>query len=137
ERMGEGAFEVRSPIDREMLLGRFAAGTAAHAHEAIEAARAAQPAWAATLWQERVHRLRRAAALISERAYEIGAALAIEVGKNRMEALGEVQETADLIDWYCGQMEANEGFARDLPDDPLAGFASRNRSVLKPFGPWV
>ena len=35
--------------------------------------------------------------LIEERVYEIGAALALEVGKNRMEALGEAQETADLI----------------------------------------
>jgi 1-pyrroline-5-carboxylate dehydrogenase len=137
ERAGEGAFEVRSPIDRDLLLGRFAAGTPAHAADALAAARAAFPGWAATLWQERVHRLRRAAALITERAYEIGAAVALEVGKNRMEALGEVQETADLIEWYCGQMDANEGFVRDLPDDPLAGFTSRNRSVLKPYGAWV
>jgi 1-pyrroline-5-carboxylate dehydrogenase len=26
---------------------------------------------------------------------------------------------------------------RDLPDDPLAGWRSRNRSVLKPWGPWI
>jgi 1-pyrroline-5-carboxylate dehydrogenase len=137
EREGEGTFEVRSPIDREMLLGRFASGGATHVTEAVAAARAAFPAWSATLWQERVHRLRRAAALISERAYDIGAAVALEVGKNRMEALGEVQETADLIEWYCGQMEANEGFVRDLPPDPLAGYTSRNRSVLRPYGAWA
>jgi 1-pyrroline-5-carboxylate dehydrogenase len=63
--------------------------------------------------------------------------MALEVGKNRMEALGEVQETADLFSWYCDQMEANEGFARNLPNDPLAGFVSRNRTVLKPHGVWA
>jgi 1-pyrroline-5-carboxylate dehydrogenase len=130
-------FEVRSPIDRDWLLGRFARGGAQDARDAVAAARAASTAWAATPWQERVRLLRKAAGLIEERVYEIGAALALEVGKNRMESLGEVQETADLIAWYCGQMEANHGFVRDLPDDPLAGFRSRNRSVLKPYGVWA
>ncbi len=130
-------FEGRSPIDRDWRLGRFARGTARDAHDAVAAARDAFPAWAATPWQERVRMLRRAAALIEERVYDIGAALALEVGKNRMESLGEVQETADLIAWYCDQMESNAGFVRDLPNDPLPGFTSRNRSILKPHGVWA
>ncbi len=136
-RLAEATFEVRSPIDRDWLIGRFQAGTAQHADAAIAAARDAFPAWAARPWQERVRLARRAAALIEERVYDIGAAVALEVGKNRMESLGEVQETADLIAWYCDQMEANSGFARELPNDPLAGFISRNRTVLKPYGAWV
>src|SRR5690606_10577240 len=63
--------------------------------------------------------------------------VALEVGKNRMEAIGEVQETADLVNWYCDQMEQNAGFMRDLPNDPVKGFVSRNRTVLKPYGPWA
>ena len=82
-------------------------------------------------------RVRKAAALIEARVYEIGAAVALEVGKNRMESLGEVQETADLMAWYCDQMEANAGFVRDLPNDPVPGATSRNRSVLKPHGAWA
>ena len=35
--------------------------------------------------------------LIEERVYDIAAALSLEVGKNRMEALGEAQETADFF----------------------------------------
>jgi 1-pyrroline-5-carboxylate dehydrogenase len=54
-----------------------------------------------------------------------------------MESLGEVQETADLIRWYCEQMQANGGFDRSLPNDPLRGYVSRNRTVLKPYGVWV
>jgi len=130
-------FEVRSPIDRDWLLGRFPRGGAAEADAAVRAARAAFAGWAATPWQERVRLLRRVGALIEERVYEIGAAVALEVGKNRMESLGEVQETADLFYWYCDQMEANGGFVRELPNDPLPGFASRNRSVLKPYGAWA
>jgi acyl-CoA reductase-like NAD-dependent aldehyde dehydrogenase len=136
-REAASTFEVRSPIDRDWLLGRFAQGTRGDVEDAVAAARAAFPAWAATPWRERVAMLRRAAALIEERVYEVSAAVALEVGKNRMESLGEVQETADLIAWYCDQMEANAGFDRALPDDPLPGFTSRNRSVLKPYGAWA
>jgi 1-pyrroline-5-carboxylate dehydrogenase len=136
-RPGRTHFEVRSPIDRDWLLGRFARGSAQDAADAVAAAVGAQQAWAATPWRERVRLLRRVAALIEERVYDISAAVALEVGKNRMESLGEVQETADLFSWYCDQMEANEGFDRALPNDPLAGFVSRNRTVLKPYGAWA
>ena len=59
--------------------------------------------------------------------YAISAAVAVEVGKNRMEAIGEVQETADLIDWYADRMEEADGFDRPLADDPLPNFKSHNR----------
>ena len=136
-RAGRTLFEVRSPIDRDWLLGRFARGSVQDAADAVTAAVNAYQGWATTPWRERVRLLRRVAALIEERVYEISAAVALEVGKNRMESLGEVQETADLFSWYCDQMEANAGFDRALPDDPLAGFVSRNRTVLKPYGAWA
>jgi len=136
-RQSATTFEVRSPIDRDLVLARFPSGGTQEAHDAVAAANRAFPAWAATPWHERVRLLRRAAASIEERVYEISAAVALEVGKNRMESLGEVQETADLITWYCDQMEANDGFDRALPDDPLDGFRSRNRTLLRPYGAWA
>ena len=136
-RTTERHFEVRSPIDRDWLVGRFASASADDVGASVLAAQRAAPAWAATPWPERVRLLRRVAQLIEERVYDIGAAVALEVGKNRMESLGEVQETADLFTWYCDQMEANGGFDRRLADDPLRGWVSRNRSVLKPYGVWA
>ena len=136
-RLGRQEFESRSPIDRDRLLARFPRGTAQDASDAVAAARAAFRPWAATPWQERVELLRAAAKRIEARVYELGAAMALEVGKNRMEAIGEVQEAADLIGWYCDEMEENGGFLRYLPDDPVAGYASRNRTVLKPHGVWA
>jgi 1-pyrroline-5-carboxylate dehydrogenase len=135
--LGGDWFDVRSPVDTRVSIGRFALGGPAEAAAAAEAARRAVPAWAATPWRERLALLRRAAALIEERVYEFSAALAMEVGKNRMEALGEVQETADLITWYCDRMEEADGFDRALPDEPLVGLRSRNRTVLKPHGAWA
>ncbi len=129
--------EARSPIDQRLALGRFQAGDPAHAATAVTAAKRAFPAWSATPWPERVLHLRRAVQLIEERVYFIGAALALEVGKNRLESLGEAQETADLIAYYCDQMEANRGYERSMASDPLAGFVSENTSVLKPHGVWL
>ncbi len=137
DRRAEHWFEVRSPIDREWLLARFPKGDATDVRAAVSAASAAFPAWAATPVAERIALLRRAADLIEQRVYEISAAVALEIGKNRMEALGEVQETAELVRWYCDQMEENDGFVRDLPNEPLANFVSRNRTQLRPYGVWA
>ena len=130
-------FELRSPVDRDILLGRFQAGDASHADLAVRAAREAFPAWSRRPWRERVAILRRAAALIEERVWLLSACLASEVGKNRMESIGEVQETADLITWYCDRFEENDGFDKALPNDPLTGFTSRNRTMLRPYGVWA
>lgn len=130
-------FEDRSPSDTRVVLGVFQKGTPADAALALESARKAFPAWSKTSWQERVRILRKAADLIDERIYEIGAIMAMEVGKNRMEALGDAAETADLIRYSCDRMEASNGFLVEMGRDPLTGFHSTNFSVLRPYGVWV
>jgi 1-pyrroline-5-carboxylate dehydrogenase len=67
----------------------------------------------------------------------LGAAMALEVGKNRMESLGDVAETADLIRYSCFQMEKNDGFIVEMGRDPLVGFKATNYSVLRPYGVWL
>ena len=133
-RDGDGTFEKRSPIDGT-LVGTFARGTRADVRDAIAAARTAFPAWGGRPWQERVALLRRAADLISERQMELSALMAIEVGKNRLEALGDVEETADLIRWSCDMMEQSNGF--DRPMGNLGDASVHTRSVLKPHGVWA
>jgi 1-pyrroline-5-carboxylate dehydrogenase len=132
-REGEGWFEERSPIDRDMVIGEFAQATRQDVKDAIEAAKAAFPEWSGMLWRERVALLRKVADLISDRNFELAALMAIEVGKSRLEALGDVAESADLIRYYCDQMEQNEGF--EVPMDALSS-AEHNRSVMKPYGVW-
>ena len=133
ERTKAEQFEDRSPVDREIVLGRFQVGDRADARDAIAAARDAWPAWRDMPWQERVALLRRAADIISERQFVYAALMSLEVGKNRLEALGDVEETADLIRYYCQEMEENDGFDRRMgslsPDE-------HTRSVLKPHGVW-
>lgn len=130
-------FEDRSPVNTDLVLARMPKGSEEHARQALAAARKAFPGWSHTPWQERVKLLRRAAALIEERIFDLGAAMALEVGKNRMEALGDVQETADLINYSCYQMEKNDGFIVEMGKDPLVGYESKNVSVLRPYGVWL
>ena len=130
-------FENRSPINTEMVLGVFQKGSAEDAGMALSAARKAFPGWSSTPWQERVALMRKAADMIDERIFEISAAMALEVGKNRMESLGDVAETADLIRYSCYQMEKNGGFIVEMGRDPLVGYTSTNTSVLRPYGVWL
>jgi 1-pyrroline-5-carboxylate dehydrogenase len=81
--------------------------------------------------------VRRVGEIMEQRVYEIAAALALEVGKNRMEALGEAQETVDFFNHYADDFESHGGFDHELPNDPLASAVSRNRSVMRPYGVWV
>jgi len=133
-RMAPETFEKRSPVDGS-LVGRFAKGTRQDVRDAIAAARAAAPSWARTPWSERIAVMRRLADIISERQMELAALMGIEVGKNRLEALGDVEETADLIRYYCDQIQANDGF--DHPMGNLGDPTVHTRSVLKPHGVWA
>jgi 1-pyrroline-5-carboxylate dehydrogenase len=132
ERAGETEFELRSPIDAEVLVGRFAEGSRRDVRDAITAARSAQPRWNALGWERRVEIMTRAGDLISERLMEYGALMAIEVGKNRMEALGEVEESADLIRYYARIAVENRFYEK--PMDNLGDAATHTRSVLRPYG---
>lgn len=133
----QNRFDVRSPINQDWLLGTFQKGSASHAKAAIEAARKAVPVWSKTPWKERVRILRGAADNIDKRVYEIAAVISIEVGKNRMEALGDIAEAADLIRYACDQMEMNNGYVVKMGKDPLKGYTAKNISALKPYGVWL
>jgi len=121
----------RSPVDTTLVLGRFAAAAATHVDAAVAAARRAQRDWARRPWQERLLVLRRAASLIRQRKYELAALMSLEVGKSRLESMGDAEESADLIDYYCQQVEDADGFVR-----PMARITpvERNTDVLRPYG---
>jgi 1-pyrroline-5-carboxylate dehydrogenase len=130
-------FESRSPANTDQVLGVFQKGTEQDANLALAAARQAFWAWSHTPWQERIRLVRKAADLIDERIYAFAAVIAMEVGKNRTEALGDAAETADLFRYACDRMEANAGFITAMGRDPLAGYEASNVSILRPYGVWL
>lgn len=132
ERWGESEFEDQSPSDTRLVLGRFQEGDAGDVEAAVAAARRAFPAWSRVPYTERIALLRRAADILSERNVEWAVWVALEVGKNRLEALAEVEEAADLIRYYCSQMERHEGY--EEPMGPGTPPKEHTRSVLRPYG---
>ena len=132
-RTGDAWEEERSPIDHDVLIGRFARATEKDVDEAVSAAGKGYEEWSQRPWRQRVEILQGAAETISDRIYELSACTAFEVGKNRLEALGEVEEAADLIRYYCRMMTDNSGFAR--PMEKLSE-TEHTYSVLKPYGVW-
>ncbi len=127
-------FDDRSPIDTRILLGTFQSASREQTRDAIAAARAAYPSWSARPWAERVALLRRVAERIRERRWELSALMGYEAGKNRLECVGDVEESADLIDYYCKQVEEHHGFESTL--GKLAP-NEENESVLRPYGVWA
>ena len=137
DRFASEKFESRSPTNTDQVLGVFQKGTAQDANDAIAAARVAFPVWSGMPWQERVRLLRKAADIMDQRTIEIGAVLALDVGKNRMESLGDIAETADLVRYACYQMEKNDGYVVEMGRDPLVGYNATNVSALRPYGVWL
>ncbi|VQM79516.1 NADP-dependent glyceraldehyde-3-phosphate dehydrogenase [Streptococcus pneumoniae] len=92
----EQEITIYSPINQEEL-GTVPAMTQTEADEAMQAARAALPAWRALSAIERAAYLHKTAAILERDKEKIGTILAKEVAKGIKVAIGEVVRTADLI----------------------------------------
>jgi 1-pyrroline-5-carboxylate dehydrogenase len=130
----EQRFDDRSPIDTSIVLGTFQRGTREHVRSAVAAARAAYPGWSALPWQQRLVYVRRIADRIRKHRWDLSALMGYEVGKNRLECVGDVEEAADLISYYCDRIETHGGFVEKMS---ALGPGEENVSVLRPYGVWA
>ena len=88
ERWRDETYDEPSPIDKDIMIGRFSQATTQDVDDAVAAAKAFQLEWDRMGWQERVRILRNVADIMEERVFDLGALMAYEVGKSRLEALG-------------------------------------------------
>ena len=80
---------------------------------------------------ERTRILLKAADIMSEQKFLLAAMLAYENGKNRYEAMGDVDEAIDFMRYYSLNLIENQGFIR------FTGKGYKNeesQSVMKPYG---
>jgi 1-pyrroline-5-carboxylate dehydrogenase len=124
-------FERADPCDPARIVSRAHTAGPDVVADAVRAARAAQPGWAALPLAERSAALRRLAALIGERRVELAGVVSVETGKIRLEAVPEVQEGVDLIETYCADLESHDGYR--IPLGKLSE-AEDNMSVMLPYG---
>ena len=118
------------------VLGRVPFAGPDDVDRAIGAAGAAFPAWRDAGPERRGAILRRAAALIHERAAEIGRAMTLEEGKPLAEATGEAHRAATQLEVYCE--EARRAYGRIIPTDPGQVLSVRTGPVgpVGAFVPW-
>lgn len=133
-RTDRDTYEERSPIDSDVIVGRYSQATHQDIDDAVAAAEAFQPQWEAMGWESRRDLMLRAAEIMEEQVFELAALLTYEVGKNRLEALGDAAETIDFLRYYSKQITDNEGFVRKLSS---LGDNEENVSVLRPWGVWA
>lgn len=133
EIVSDQIFEVRSPSDTSIVLARFPLATKEQANQAISAARDAFSSWSQTPYKHRVGLFSQIADDFSAQKFRLAAIVSMENGKNRLEAMGEVDETIDFLRFYADQLNENQGFIKPTKS---ANPNEKTVSVLKPYGVW-
>ena len=104
-----------SPSDTGDLIGQYHQASAEQARQAIQAARAAQPLWAASGLESRQQVLMAIGDELIARKEELGELLSREEGKPLAEAKGEVIYGASFVEWFAEQAKRIEGSVLESP----------------------
>jgi lactaldehyde dehydrogenase/glycolaldehyde dehydrogenase len=125
------ASQTRPVLDpaTEATIAEAPEGDVDHVEQALEAARAAQPAWARRSYVERAAVVAEIVARIRERSEELARLVVAEQGKTITEARGEIAGTAGFFEYYTSFARGQIG-ALYAPDAPGEQIVSR----LVPYG---
>jgi malonate-semialdehyde dehydrogenase (acetylating) / methylmalonate-semialdehyde dehydrogenase len=105
---GDRSGDVFDP-NQGQVQAKVRLGTAADLERAIDAAKAAQPAWAATNPQRRARVMFKFKELVEAHMDELAHALSSEHGKVIADAKGDVQRGLEVIEYACGIPQALKG----------------------------
>ena len=136
-RSGEGrdAFTVVNPATGGGI-GEVPLASTADLDEALAAAQRAYPLWRSTDVEKRSAILRKAGALLRERADAIARLLTQEQGKPLPEARGEVIGAASMFDWYAEEIKRDYGRTLVRPAGQRAIVLREPVGVVATFTPW-
>lgn len=123
------ASDVVNP-SKDSVLAKLPHAKKAELDAALAAADKGYKSWKKVSAFERGKILRKAADLVRARADDIAKVLTLEQGKVLAEARGEVQNAADIIDWF-GE-EGRRAYGRIIP---ARADGVRNMVLLEPIGP--
>jgi 1-pyrroline-5-carboxylate dehydrogenase len=129
----ENQFQVRSPADRNIVIANFPLASNEETLHAIESAKDAFARWSEVSYQKRVQIFMETADELSSQKFALAAIMTFENGKNRLEAMGDVDEAIDFLRFYSEQLAIKQGYSKETKST----FAhEKTRSVLKPYGVW-
>ncbi|MCA3265231.1 MAG: aldehyde dehydrogenase family protein [Azospirillum sp.] len=92
-----------NPSDTNDTIGAFASGTKADIARAVDAAKAAFPAWSRSTPQERYEVLKKASDEVLARKDELGRILSREEGKTLPEGVGEAARAGQVLAFFAGE----------------------------------
>lgn len=98
-----------NPSDLSDVVGEYAQADAGQVEQAIAAARATAPAWAAFNIQARADALEKIGAEILARKDELGQLLSREEGKTLPEGTGEVARAGNIFKFFAGEVLRRTG----------------------------
>jgi len=124
-----GTFDVHDPATGEVLVS-VADATPEDGLRALDAAVAAQAAWAATAPRERSEVLRRAFDLLRERADDLALLMTLEMGKPLAESRGEVAYGGEFVRWFSEEAVRVTGRYGTNPEG-----TGRTTVLHRPVGP--
>jgi 1-pyrroline-5-carboxylate dehydrogenase len=93
--------ESVNPANPKQVVGRFVQATKEQALEALAEAEKAFETWKRVPVEERVELVVKAAAVIRERKFELGALMVYEVSKSWPEADADIAELIDFAEYYA------------------------------------
>ncbi|MDC0254780.1 bifunctional proline dehydrogenase/L-glutamate gamma-semialdehyde dehydrogenase [Bacteriovoracales bacterium] len=120
--------EVTSSSKTDLVVGSLIFGTKADADKAVEVSKAIYDlgSWAKSSWQKRSSLLLRVSSLMMARRNEFASLIMYEAGKSVIEALGDVDEALDFLDFYARE----EGRLQNNEENLM------NRGVVAVISPW-
>ncbi len=124
-------FTVTSPADTDLVIGQFASGTEDDVNEAVAVAHESFDDWRTKSYEERAEIFEKAADIMRDRRFELAATMTIENGKNRMEAIADVDEAIDFLAFYSQELRRHKGYVYDT-GEPSPGQHCTN--LLRPYG---
>jgi succinate-semialdehyde dehydrogenase/glutarate-semialdehyde dehydrogenase len=126
---GGGRFGVEDPSTGE-TIAEVADATVEDGRAALDAAVAAQPAWAATAPRDRGEILRRAFETIMDRIDDLALLMTLEMGKTLAESKGEITYAAEFFRWFSEEPVRIAGRWSVAPNG-----ATRLLTMKQPVGP--
>lgn len=126
-----------NPAKTTEILGKINQAGVAEVDSAMEAAKAALPAWRDTPPEERAQYLFKAADIARKRIVELSAWQVLEVGKQWDQAYADVCEAIDFLEYYGREM-IRLGAPRRMGNAPgeLNHYLYRPKGVAAVIAPW-
>ena len=129
----ENRFIVQSPADKRITIAEFPKATEDDVLNAINSAKNAFDEWSDTSYQKRVKIFRDCADNFSKQKFRLAAIMTFENGKNRFEAMGDIDEAIDFMRFYSYLLEKNEGFCKTTSHPNPH---EKTQAIMKPYGVW-